>query len=501
MKFINILIRLFVCTYLGIIIGCQTQLPVKSLSETEQPAIIKPDSISADTVALTEVQEPDMISDDTLSSEPETTEQKGTSGFLSNFNIKQIAFERDLKKILEKSPVFSSHFTGFCLYDVERHQFVAEYNADKYFTPASNVKTLTLYTTLRSLGTELPGILFRQTNDTLYLRPVGNPTLLHREFDDQPVIEMIKKATTPVAIEWPDAKVEHFGNGWMWDDYPTKYQPELSWMPVYGNVAYFNYYRGDLKTKPALFTDLTEVERINKGRYNYVWRAEDYNYFTLRIRYPRWRLRSLAPFKYSKSLAVKILSVATNTNIHLTHQRDHEMDTLITRQLDPVLKLMMQESDNFLAEQLLIMSAWKNGFEDFQNFREFVIDNWLGDIKPVWRDGSGLSRYNMIKPVDMVRLFKKLYDEYGWERIHPLLAQGGVAGTIEDWYANDQNPDDPYIFGKTGTLSHNHILSGFLKTRSGKLMIFSLMNNHFTRPTREVKQEMEQILEQIRDAY
>jgi len=58
MKFINILIRLFVCTYLGIIIGCQTQLPVKSLSETEQPAIIKPDSISADTVALTEVQEP-----------------------------------------------------------------------------------------------------------------------------------------------------------------------------------------------------------------------------------------------------------------------------------------------------------------------------------------------------------------------------------------------------------------------------------------------------------
>jgi D-alanyl-D-alanine carboxypeptidase/D-alanyl-D-alanine-endopeptidase (penicillin-binding protein 4) len=177
------------------------------------------------------------------------------------------------------------------------------------------------------------------------------------------------------------------------------------------------------------------------------------------------------------------------------------MDTLYSRDLDPVLTRMMQESDNFLAEQLLIMSAWKYGFTDFQDFREFVIENWLGDIKPIWRDGSGLSRYNMIKPVDMVRLFNLLRKEYGTERLFPMLAQGGVSGTIEDWYANPDDPDEPYIFAKTGTLANNHILSGFLLTRSGKTLIFSLMNNHFVRPNAEVKKEMAVLLEEIRNAY
>ena len=181
------------------------------------------------------------------------------------------------------------------------------------------------------------------------------------------------------------------------------------------------------------------------------------------------------------------------------------MDTLFAWPIKDVLRPMMQDSDNFLAEQLLIMSAWKNGFSDLEEFRDFVNEQWLPDINPVWVDGSGLSRYNLARPIDQVRLLDRIYKEYGWETIEQVFAQGGVNGTIEEWYANTSlegtNESRPYVYAKTGTLSNNHCLSGYLVTESDNLLIFSFMNNNYVRQTNEIKQEMQHLLEAIRDAY
>jgi D-alanyl-D-alanine carboxypeptidase/D-alanyl-D-alanine-endopeptidase (penicillin-binding protein 4) len=98
----------------------------------------------------------------------------------------------------------------------------------------------------------------------------------------------------------------------------------------------------------------------------------------------------------------------------------------------------------------------------------------------------------------MVYVLTDLYREIPEERLLRLFASGGVSGTVRDWYAGDEAP---YVFAKTGTLANNHCLSGYLKTRSGRLLIFSFMHNHFREPLAGIKQQMQGILEKLRDTY
>src|SRR5690606_40565208 len=64
-------------------------------------------------------------------------------------------------------------------------------------------------------------------------------------------------------------------------------------------------------------------------------------------------------------------------------------------------KVMMQESDNFIAEQLLLLCA--QVLSDSLKTEiaiDFVKKHYLDDLvdEPVWVDGSGLSRYNLFTP-------------------------------------------------------------------------------------------------------
>ena len=57
-----------------------------------------------------------------------------------------LPFSAPLILNFDESPVFSKSFTGFALYDPAEGKMLHEYNSDKYFTPASNTKILTLFT-------------------------------------------------------------------------------------------------------------------------------------------------------------------------------------------------------------------------------------------------------------------------------------------------------------------------------------------------------------------
>lgn len=479
-----------------IILGssCKTQQSSTNADQEKQSA---PASVVSDSSSYqTKVEE---ILDAESQEELEPEEKK--------FSIKDFAVQRDITNYLKKSKVFSSHFTGFCLWDVDKHQIVAEYNSDKFFTPASNVKILTLYAVLKSFGQQLPGALYRETTDTLFIRPIGDPTFLNQYFDDQPLLNLILRTNKPVSIEWPSEDLDSFGIGWMWDDYNSRYMPELSWFPIYGNIVKFEYERYKIKAQPALFNDLVEINRNYERRSNTVRRAQNFNYFSAEIRYPNWSFEKEVPFKYSKPLALQLLAETTKGTVTSSAPKEFKMDTLYSQPMDTVLRRMMQDSDNFLSEQLLIMAAWKNGFTDQEAFREFITDNWLTEMEPVWIDGSGLSRYNLSRPFDNVLLLRKIYEEFGWSKIYDYFPKGGESGTLKDWYANatdplnPEMPPRPYVIAKTGTLSNVHNVSGYLITKSGKLMIFSVMNNNFVRPTEEVKQGIQELLEGIRDAY
>ena len=154
-----------------------------------------------------------------------------------------------------------------------------------------------------------------------------------------------------------------------------------------------------------------------------------------------------------------------------------------------------------MAEQLLLMSS--STLSDTLNAKKVIthfVENELSDLnhQPRWVDGSGLSRYNLFTPESMVHVLHRMYQEIPQEELFPLFPAWDRNGTIEKW---NQPEKTRYVFAKSGGMGNTYNLSGYLKTKSGKLLIFSSMNNHYRVPSSTVRKEIELILESLREKY
>lgn len=409
-------------------------------------------------------------------------------------SVKKMVVEVDIHNILKKSEIFSGHHTGFCLYDSEENKFLANHNADLLFTPASNTKLLTMYATLSSFQDSIPGLLHKKTDSGLFVQPIGDPTFLLGDFDHQPIYDFLASHDS-FNIILKEALVP-YGSGWAWDDYPYAFQVQRSWWPMYGNRIKIKKAATSISVDPPFFQEFVTFQT---GESNHVSRDLYFNTFWVTSADDTIDFERTIPFEYSEELFLTLLSdTLKEKKIQISNGSLTHPDTLFSHHADSILARMLKPSDNFLAEQLLILCAWKKGFSATEDYIDSLKNNELKFMNEfVWVDGSGLSRYNLISPLSQIRLLKNSLEAYGWERLTTILPTGGE-GTLEGLYLSDSTP---YIYAKTGTLANNHNLSGFLITKSGKRLIFSLMNNHYTRPTIEIKKAMEAVLIEIRNAY
>lgn len=413
-------------------------------------------------------------------------------------SVKQLAIETDTERILKQSEIFSSQFTGFSLFDIETNAYVAGFNSTLKFTPASNTKLLTMYATLKSFADSLPSLVYQKIDSSVLVHPIGDPTFLYTPFESQKTYAFLNDFET-ISVVWPDEDPIPFGSGWAWDDYIYNFQPQRSWWPIYGNTVSIKKVNDSLSITPTFFEEYVEVLKQKKPG-ELVDRELNYNVFKAYLESDTSDFERIIPFEYSQELLLQLLKDTLQPEITWSQHPLNNPDTLYSQSIDSVLAKMMKPSDNFLSEQLLLMAARKHGHSEIKPFINEVKDTWLISLNDlVWVDGSGLSRYNLIAPVDQVRLLKICLEEFGWDRMTAILPTGGQ-GTLEERYLPDED-QPPYLFAKTGTLSNNHNLSGYLITRSGKRMIFSLMSNHYIRPTEEVKDAMEQFMLEVRNAY
>ncbi|NNE02939.1 MAG: D-alanyl-D-alanine carboxypeptidase [Eudoraea sp.] len=327
--------------------------------------------------------------------------------------------------------------------------------------------------------------------DTLYLEGTGNPTTLHPYFKDSIGIKFMK-AYDPIMYFPHNFQEDHFAPGWAWEDYDGYYSAERTGLPLYGNTLHIEQ-SDSLIIYPEFFRDsvLTKGSSRRRALEKNLFYLEPDNIDTLEI-----------PFKNSPRLTKELLENILQKDIQLTDTLPNlPKEVLFGIATDSVYRRMMVESDNFLAEQLLIMgAAMLSDTLQSSLARDFVMETYLSDLEhpPRWVDGSGLSRYNLFTPESMVHVLNKLYLDIPRDRLFAFFPSGGETGTLEDWFAG--NPHS-YIYAKTGTLGNTYCLSGYILTKSGKTLIFSFMNNHFNSASSVIKERMQPILEQLRDSY
>jgi D-alanyl-D-alanine carboxypeptidase/D-alanyl-D-alanine-endopeptidase (penicillin-binding protein 4) len=83
---------------------------------------------------------------------------------------------------LMQQPGLSTAHIGICIYEPATGKYLYNYQADKYFVPASNTKLFSLYAGLKNLGDSLPAIRYYEKDKGIYLQPTGDPSFLHPDF-------------------------------------------------------------------------------------------------------------------------------------------------------------------------------------------------------------------------------------------------------------------------------------------------------------------------------
>ena len=97
-----------------------------------------------------------------------------------------------------KNPAFVNAHTGICIYEPAAGKYWYNYQANKYFTPASNTKLFTCYAAMKYLGDSLTGIRYALLNDsTVIIKGMADPSFLHSDYINNPVFNFHKKIQIP----------------------------------------------------------------------------------------------------------------------------------------------------------------------------------------------------------------------------------------------------------------------------------------------------------------
>ena len=408
-----------------------------------------------------------------------------------------------LHKTFNESTVVNQYAVGFALYDLESGKMVYEKDADKYFIPASNTKLFTFYAGLKMIPDSIPSLRYVIKGDSLIFWGTGDPSFLQTQLKGTKALEFLKGSPQQLFFSPGRYTGNFYGYGWSWDDYNDYYQAEINELPIMDNLVTVKAESGKMKISPRLFSDCFFPDSSRKTGKFRVIRDFDANVF----HFPQVDMGSTfkqeIPYKINTATTLSLLSDTLHREVGLVKMAiPKDAKTIYSMKTDAVLKQMMLPSDNFVAEQLLLVYANQISPElNTQAAIAHIQKTYLSTLpdRPYWVDGSGLSKSNLFTPRSIIALLRLIDQEVGdRKRLFSLLPAGGKSGTLQKAYPAT---DTPFVYGKTGTLGNVHNQSGYVLTKKGKIYIYSFLNNNFVLPAATVRNEMGRIVTMIHERY
>lgn len=410
---------------------------------------------------------------------------------------------KKVKKEFVNSALLNKYQVGFALYDLKDGAMIFEKDANKYFTPASNTKLYTFYAGLKMMPDSIPSLRYIEKGDSLIFWGTGDPSFLHTQLKGTNAFNLLQQTNKKLFFAPGRYTGDFYGNGWQWDDYNEYYQAEINELPLFDNMVLITAEKaGAMQVLPQTLASCFVKDSANVGKFKVV---RDFN--SNKFGYPATQIPAKyaqqVPYKVNVQTTVNLLADTLHKYVGVLHLKmPQSAKTIYNAKSDSVFKQMMLPSDNFIAEQLLLVYANQLGEElNTAKVIAHIQKTYLSALPdaPRWVDGSGLSRGNLFTPRDMVKLLELIYKEVNnQDKLFNMLPAGGKSGTLKNAYPKT---DQPFVFGKTGSLSNNHNQSGYLLTQKGKIFVFSFMNNNFVQPTADVRKEMVRVMTFIHDNF
>ena len=154
-------------------------------------------------------------------------------------------------------------------------------------------------------------------------------------------------------------------------------------------------------------------------------------------------------------------------------------------------------SINWRANRLLQKIGQKKyGKYDFQHGTQAVLEYWKAkgiDVSGInMLDGSGRSHDNIASPKQLADVLYKMTSSPVFPIFYNSLPLAGISGTMHKWLIGSTG--EGRVRAKTGSLEGVRSYAGYVRTLSGKKLIFTLIINSYTCRTKVLKQHVEDFM-------
>ncbi len=388
---------------------------------------------------------------------------------------------------LTSQPVFRNAHWGVLIVDPRTGDTIYSKNAGKLFMPASNMKIITSAAALTLLGPDY-------TYKTTFLTdgPVrdslldGNLLVIGR--GDPTISDNMRGVATTVMDALADSVRAHgirqvtgvlarvgnafpdsiHGYGWEWDDLGEYYGAGV-------DELIFNEGMAPTTLRPPPDTTRDSL---------YSGPAKD----------PGTGYLSA----FNDALVRKQINVEAGVmdSILPTPIKMDTLFTFVSLPMRNIIPALMKPSQNQIAEILLkTIGLERGGMGTSDSARKIVGQQLLAwGVQPdgfVIRDGSGLSRHDLVSPETIVKVLDRIQQDTAFAVYYNAMPIAGVDGTLKDRMKG--TPAEGNVHAKTGSLASGRSLSGYVTTVDGERLIFSILANNWTTPSSEVTSVADQI--------
>jgi D-alanyl-D-alanine carboxypeptidase/D-alanyl-D-alanine-endopeptidase (penicillin-binding protein 4) len=435
---------------------------------------------------------------------------------------------------------FKSAILGIKVESLDTGKVLFEQNADKLMKPASNGKMYTGALALDRLGpdfkiktsfyAEEPIDRRGAVKGDLIVYGRGDPSFSHRFNDgdytkainqlaDAVVNAGIKKIKGDLVGDESFFRGTRFGVGWSVDDMQQYYGAEASALTFQENAVDLSFKPGanvgdalEIVTKPAttyLHFDNRSKTVAKDGKRNvelyrpvdsntvYVWGSIPVGGDAVEDAVavydaPRWFLTVLQEALVKRGVKVggklKTVSWLDRELDPIDFSKMTEVAHIDSRPLAELVKNMMKPSQNLYAHLLLLQVA--EHVRDTENVRMNSDDLGLAELKKfcaeagiekgavLMEEGSGLSRGCLVKPAASLQLLKYMSTHRYAKQYYDSLPIAGVDGTLKSRFKGTSAEKN--LHAKTGTIRYVNSISGYVTSKAGEHLAFSIMLNNFS---------------------